>query len=224
MDDKQIQRLVRMAMEAQSLESPDSAGLFLIAAHRSWARPAIRWAGAVAASLALAAGAWLALRSQRAGPVPGGSPLAGSATPIHPSKAVETTGSVPVVAAAPTTEQRGVLLTIFRDSYGELSCVQWRPHEWGEGKSLAELTPGELLEAGSSAWCDGTASEMVVVALSGPLESVPDTELLAHDLAACISGSSDLCEQEPGTYDSVALSCLPPGVQARAQSITLDLQ
>jgi hypothetical protein len=130
----------------------------------------------------------------------------------------------PEVAMAPHKGLRSVLLTIFRDSYGDLSCVRWRPHEWGEGKTLAEVTPSELIDAGAMGWCDGTASEMVVVALSGPADSVPVTDLLAFDLAECISGSSDLCEQEPGTYASVTLSCLPPGVQARAQSIPLGLQ
>lgn len=227
MDDRQIQQLVRMALEAQALESPDSSGAFVLAAHRSGWHPSIRW-GAAAAGLVGAACIWLALR-----------PAPGSAPPMLGESPADTTSlatlallpepsrrpALPAVAVdSPTPAgEHSVVLTIFRDSYGELSCVQWHPHEWGEGRTLAEVTAGELLDAGAQAWCDTGASEMVVVALTGPKGSMPATDTFAQDFAACIAASGDLCELDPSSYSSAALSCLPPGVQAMTQTVPLSL-
>lgn len=224
MDDRQIQELVRMAVEAESLEHDQSVpGPFLFPAHRSSWRVGLAWAGAAAAGLALGVGTWVAVRQ---GPSPVPVPKMALADKTDRSAAATLPKPVPT-HAAPGPHARGagdercVVLMITRDSYGDLSCVQWRPHEWGEGRSLAQITPAELLDAAGGMWCDDGASEVTVVAVSGPRGSVPSSDALAQEVAACMTYSGDLCEGEPGSYATAALSCLPAGVHAVAQTVPL---
>lgn len=219
MDDRQIQELVRMAVEAESLDRAGPAtGPYLFPVGRSAWRVGLAWAGAAAAGLALSVGAWMWVRPVSS-PVPGpviASADKGVAAPDQ-KPAIALAGASPVVVAV--GDERCIVLMISRDSYGELSCVQWRPHEWGEGRSLAQITPAELLDAAGGMWCEDAASEMTVVAVSGPRGSMPSSDALAQEVAACIAYSGDLCEEEPGSYASAALSCLPEGVHAMAQTI-----
>jgi hypothetical protein len=239
MDDRELQRLIRMAIEADDLAAPsDVAGRIRPAAARPPASPVIRWgrwlaAGLTAAAACLAVLLWWPTTGTPPAP-PAGPNIATAILPAVPTTELHAPKPAPAqlvikdVRYVTTPGEQCIVLSIFLGSGGSCRCMQWRSHQWEPGRTLADICPSELLDVAfkSSGACTPNPEHVLILALAGPPGTLPRTRSEAEAVVACVSranlgdGGSD---QDPSVYASAAISCLPTGVRALAESQTLAL-
>lgn len=99
-------------------------------------------------------------------------------------------------------------------------CVQWWSHDWGTGRDVADIRPGELIGASMEHACMPTPRRVVVVGLTGPAAALPDTDTEARDLVNCIMGREEehRCADREASVATAASYCLPSGVAVRVQT------
>ena len=244
MNDRQINDLVRMAMEVDELESGaadarPAPGLHLAdmdpasASSRSLRdrRPAVRawWIGAgLAAAAVVAIASMTSPRVLPTGPKPGDTPIATNPNgPSTPHNVV--TPSVPedhvAVAPAPARErvdlgavERCIVVAIYRDTRAGVRCVQFKPQVWSENKCLSEITPSELRQVTLGQPCT-PANQTLLVALAGPQKKLPQSQPEAEGLATCILDRPRDCGSDSKCLATAATECVPPDVSVRLESV-----
>ena len=226
MNDHQLHELLRMAAEVEEIEAHASSTLGQVSPWTLSRRPNIArraaWAGvSIAAALALGAGLFVSLRPA---PVsqPGHSESIATADPIVPAVAANSPDLQPAITAV-TSEPAtpGMLLAIYQDILGAARCVQVLPLPMNPGESLADVARADILhseELDEGTSCATGPHRLLVVALSGPSSSLPDSDASAQALASCIAASRDQCSEMPSSYASAAAACVPPGVSVRVES------
>lgn len=198
MNDRELQNLVKMAAEIETLEREALVGPGLrpagVGRDAGDSRFQIsRWlgvTGVAAAAAGLAFGAFVALRggapATSGGAIahlPAPSPAEFSAplaTNEHP--AAPTGFERPLNHTVSTTDQKSKVLvfSLFKDSDGKCSCYQW--HET-DGKPLEDMARGELVDIALQAPCTGEAQRVVVIAVGNRNGAVSDPETMASRVA-----------------------------------------
>jgi hypothetical protein len=227
MNDRRINDLVRMAMEADELEadaqSPDRHLAGAIDAVPSGRSGSLRgwWAGAALAAAGIAVVVALPFFTGHASK-PGATIVEGRLGVPGPKGTIEVVSPAVVVNTAlervdPGTVERCVVVAIFRDDHGRMNCVKSKPHEWSENRCLGEVSSQELRRVVVGQGCSSSADQALMVALAGPQRSLPKTEADAMGLATCILGSP--CENDPRCLANAAAECVPAEVSVKIETV-----
>lgn len=212
MDDRELMELARMAMEAEEMESPRSR-LRLAGTAPAHVR-AFRLAGGLIAAAACLATAvvMLAPRPTPAPPPIVEGPSENGGTPEAPKLAhVE----------PPKNTDQCMLLAVFRGPDGVCDCMQWKKQEWEGGKKLAQVDRNELVGAVMKAPCTTSAERVVVVAMEGPADSLPQSPEAVQQIANRIAAAAPAGHEDVSAYASAAMSGLPKGATVVAKSIAM---
>lgn len=127
----------------------------------------------------------------------------------------------PAMIPALSGNKSAVLVAIFKDSTGDCRCVQIQPHNWEDGRTLADHLPSDLLGVKLNGSCSAGGDSLMLVAMEGPTELLPSTAAQAEELANCVSDAPRICDGSPGCMASMASRCLPPDVAVLAHSVPL---
>ncbi len=177
MDDRQIQELARMVMEAESLEGSDAPIAF--PAHHAHG-PVRRIL--IGAGLGLAAAACLVIgfiAMQPARPAAKGG--ARALTDAHKSPTPDQPAIVPAAA------EQCVLMSMFRDPSGHCSCLQVSEPQWEGGRALADVSRSELRRVALREPCDTEAQQVLIVAVSSRADTLPRSHEQAEAIAQQLS-------------------------------------
>lgn len=236
LSDDRINRLVRMALEAEALEG-DGPALSIArehdaAAHR--ARAHRRWV--MGSTLALAAGVMLTvagvfvLRPSGTAPVQPPTPLAiergrpaelGAKPKVEPTLANRQSGPTNVrVAQTVGLQEQGVVVVIAHSPETGAHCVQWGPAESWSTKCLSDVSEDQLRSVRLKGMCSERRPTVTRIALAGPASALPMGDAKAAMLADCILRSDRPCDGSGACYLSAASNCLPPNVSVRIESVT----
>lgn len=164
---------------------------------------------------------------QGTGPTGGTSLATGKSMPWFPARsrdsvAVSSGGAGVEDMSASTGASGCVVVAIFKDSRGGCRCVHIQPHAWEDGRALADRGPGDLLGVKLSGTCSTPSDALLLVAVEGPRELLPQTSAEAEALAECVSMAPKECDGSPGCYASVASRCLPSKVSVLAQTVQMS--
>ena len=216
MNDRQLQALLKLALEAERLEQPASAPAPIAWWRRAWAKGGF----AAAAAVLLAA----PLFWSRPAPMPQ-DPAETRLTPVAArTLSDEDLGAIQnalaeMFADPLNAEQRvALVVAIARGEQGECDCIRWKRHTLPEGKALADLSKNELLRLGMQDSCAGTSSRLLVVGVA--CDEIPLDGTLAGQVASCVN--TDGCGDTGACYASRALACLPDDATVVAATLAMS--
>jgi hypothetical protein len=228
--------LVTMAHEADGFADAASRGEASVTGRSRWSRLALTCGifGALAAAAAVAlvvlptlgpaspsaSDARLATADQPRPPT--GVVLIPRASEIRPVSTHAPAGTardIPMPASGDAT----VLLAVFSDETSDgnsnCGCTIFTPVAWSDDRSLGEIGRGELISAALARRCGGGGELRFVLAMQGPVESLPANAAAARSLASCMSSGPDACSDEGSCFASAALRCVPDGVNVLAETM-----
>jgi hypothetical protein len=242
MNDTRMNELVRMAMEAESLEREalmeGRPRLRLVGGDpppvrrvRAW------WVGAgVAAAACVAFVVALPAMLPHPAPLPDKpvvvkeEPKYQPAAPVivqHQRLPIDQPKATPTPTVVATSDkpdigsvERCVVMAIYRGDQGAMHCVQVKPHEWSNNKCLSEVTQQEMRCVPIARSCSSSADDALVVAMSGPQKSLPKSESEAVGVASCILGSPHCgSDGDARCFARAASECVPSDVSVRIESV-----
>lgn len=229
MDDRRIDKLIRLAGEVDEFEraAMQAPGVMPRVQVRrgaagGWGGVAGR-IGVFAAAAACVAAAVVMSRS----PVPQPAPVrvVEREAPKERTPLREAGGTAVAVSQVVEAPDPSVLLGIFEDASGAVRCVQWKQQDWG-GRSPEDLAPGELVKETYGTHCVVGPHLLIAVNVSGPSATLPQDEEEAQALASCIIGESTSpvfrkCGVDPSQFNSSAVHCLPSGLKVRVETLAM---
>lgn len=247
MTDHDLTELLKMAREAEAFAQPAAPRLAPPLVHapaRASTKPdPYRILGWSSAGLAAAAAVAAAVVLFRIGPAPtintdpnadtlvAQVPTADHTTAVGPVVAPEATVIPAALAVAtplatqPHEGRESIIVAMFRTADGQSRCVRIKSHEWDCGRSLDDISEGDLIGFAFENACDSVIEEgpesLVVLAMSGPKGSFAKEAETAEAIAACMQSTPDSCGIEAACYADVALQCLPPGITVRAETLAV---
>lgn len=222
MDDRELQRLVRMAIEAEELELSAEGPLFLSGAPRAGRR----WSGALISASAAAATLLVAvvIASRFAAPPAQGPILADGP---HQPKAADTPGPSTSIAAAPgapkaaDSSEQCVIMAFYQNAGGECSCLSLRTHEWDGGRRLVDVARSELFDAAFQQQCSTEAQQVYVVAVSGKPGTLPTSREQAEALGSTLAAAPETRSSDISSYAYAALPNLSPDATVVAERLSI---
>ncbi|MFN0131348.1 MAG: hypothetical protein ACKVW3_02255 [Phycisphaerales bacterium] len=197
MNDRELERLVRMAVEAERFENEAGDSRLLMPRLRRFLFTSLTTAAAACLLVAVL----FAMRPAAPTPL--------TTRDLIPRPADETVGIQQV-----SSPERSLVMGIFRDRDGRCTCVRWSRQEWG-GRRLSDVGRGELVDAVLKASCTSDPRQVMVVAISGPDEVLPTTREGADRLATALADAADRSQELP----SAAYAALGAGA-GRATVVT----
>lgn len=222
MTDRELQRLIGMAMEAEDLERSaafEHPPLRLAGGTGGWRRWAtgLGVATAAAASLALAMIVVQGRLSPRPlPPLAHGNP---TAPRTAPADALASSGAGEVHEVAGSDDQC-MLMAVFRNGEGQCSCVQLQPHTWEQGRKLADVGSPELIHAAMQEACIANPHQVLVLAVEGKSGGLPhsreEAEAIATKLAEAPGRHGDLT-----SYAYEAIPGLPRDATVVAERVSV---
>jgi len=216
MDDTELLQLTRMALEAEDLGAEGAGApprLRLAGAGPSYVR-AFRLAGgliAAAAALALV----LVIMAPR--------PTAPSLPPVADGPAtVPESASAPAFAVKETpAPDSTILLAVYSDNDGNCECAQWKCPKWDTAKRLADVGRKEFLDTVMHGACSAGAERVVVLAVSGPADTLTQTTEAAERVATRLA-SVPTWHEDLSAYANAAMPDLPRGSTVVAKSLAMN--
>ena len=124
----------------------------------------------------------------------------------------------------PNTREYCVVLAIFRSWHNGCRCLTWQLHEWEDGRTLAEVAPGEAPEIALDVTDAPPVEQLLLIAFSPHASDLPSSEDEVNGLLDClndITPPTEVCE----SADVCALaaeSCLPDGVTVVPRSFFVE--
>lgn len=235
-EDESLQTLLTMACEADGFAAAAERGEASRLGRSRWSRFAVAcgFIGALAAAAAIAMVALPTLWP--AAPTPTGPRLAMHDKPHHPTGVVliprgsevrPATHLAPAGSARdipmPTSGEATVLLAVFSDEpsdqNNDCGCTVFSAVAWSNDRPLYEIGRGELISAALARRCGGVGELRFVLAMQGPVESLPANAAAARSLVACVSSGPDACSDEGNCFAAAALRCVPDGVIVLAETM-----
>lgn len=218
MDDRKLEQLLKMAMEAESLEAPQLR--LSGSSRRPWMMP---FAAGMAAAAAVVAVVTLVLpavrRSNSSLPIAsGGGPTKREATGISERPvAAASTGSFdtpmpPVVQLTNDTNPResSVVLAFFQGLDGKCTCMHIQNEDW-DGTQLANKDRSELLDVAFRSTCLGPTPKVFVVGIAGREDALPKTMEDAEALMNRLKDAPQASRADLASYAYEAMPQLPAG-------------
>jgi hypothetical protein len=208
MNDREIERLIGMAGEAEDLERSVDAPLRLVG------HGARRWIGLGAATAAAASllAAFVVMQNRIV------THRKGTVASMMPRRnAAGATGSAGVAA----DPDQCVVMAVYKGADGKCSCLNLNRHEWG-GRSLADVNKRELLDAAFREACTTDVHQVLVVAVEGKAGTLPQSREEAEAIAAKLADApatgrvSDL-----SSYAYAAMPRLSPGATVVAEQVAV---
>lgn len=228
MNDRELERLIGMALEAEGLErsAAGSPPLRLVGASGGVRRWATGLGIATAAAASLVAAMIIMqnqLISHQAGrqlaggqPHPHVGPVESSGSS---SGSTGATGSV-ALTANDKPGSNTMLMAVFRNSEGQCSCMQVNPHTWTNGRHLADVDRRELIDAAMNEACTVNPHQVLVVAVEGSsnalLQSREQVEAIATKLSEVPGRHADLT-----SYAYEAIPGLPRDATVVAERVSV---
>lgn len=134
----------------------------------------------------------------------------------------------PADPTAPADQQQNMVLAMYEGTdpktgkaCDNCECVQWWNHDWGHGRAIDDVPPGELLGTSMAHSCMPSPRRLIVVGLTGPASELPVTEAQARQVVQCIMGrqGEHQCGDRDSSLSSGATYCLPKTVTVRVQML-----
>jgi hypothetical protein len=113
-----------------------------------------------------------------------------------------------------TAQEPCVMLALFRTWNSACQCLMWELHQWEDGRTLAEITPGESIDIPFSSANSPPVQQLFVVAVSRERRYLPDRPAETDQLLECLNHSAPPLgtPEDAGAYTSAVSGCLPSGV------------
>ncbi len=209
LSDHQLERLLRAAVQAESLDGSAHEPL----ARLGPARPPVFRAPALLMAACIGIAAVVAWFLVPMASKPGRALVerGGTSSPAPVARAVSAGGQ--------PAATRAIVLAIAEGPAGELTCVRWKDHCLTPGSRLADIAAGELESIGTELACDASSPRLLIVGLEGPASSLPASDAEALSLAGCFRASA-ACGT--GGFDEGGCStaaCALPSVSVRVASL-----
>lgn len=160
-------------------------------------------------------------------PLPGGSseralvPVmeVASVMPVFESPAA----TEPCADPAPSFGSRIIAMVL--DAENNCHCSQTVLHHWDGSQPVNELTRADLLRIGFESSCITEPERILVVAVSGPVDNLPESDEDIAALANCVDlGSSDedgigYLGHDEVKYAAAAMSCIAHGLTVETATL-----
>lgn len=114
-----------------------------------------------------------------------------------------------------------VVITIYADAAGALSCADLLPHELKRGRSIETVHAGQLAVEVGAVPCIERPAQMIALVVTGPVERLPSTHAEALLLASCLGDPALVCAEDPTSYTRQAVACLPTGLSVVANLVPM---
>jgi len=124
----------------------------------------------------------------------------------------------------PTTPEYCVVLAIFHKWQNGCRCLTWQLHTWEDGRTVAEVRPGEAPEIALDVTDAPPVEQLLLVAISSRASDLPSDEAELDGLLDClndITPPTDGCENAE-VCARAAQSCLPAGVTVVPRSFFVE--
>ena len=205
-------RLQRLLHDAHTLDTIERAGAAPIPRAPGGRRT--RWILAVAAALAMLASVQLVLTR--------------FFVPSNPIEVVDSErlspkpdrAADPLVAQRPHLPTSSLLLAVYQNAAGSLSCVNWSADAL-KGRTVASLTTEELTRLGLALACDPEAARILVVGLEGPTAALPSSDARAKLVAQCLSTSNPCASGSFNPTTCASSGCIDTEIKVRIESLAL---
>ena len=219
-NNKELENLVRMAAEIDSLEhvaricEPLADGTpATVRFDRARGRRPLWWFGASAAAAA-------ALLLMLLSPSPA----------QHPDFEIAYCPSAPrydgvrIDRFEPSSPQQCAVLAIFHSWQTDCQCLAWQLYHWEDGRPLAEFTPDQVHDITIDVTDAPPLEQLLVVAIAKNARDLPSSEADAHDLLDCLNELAPPTNPRDSTtaYASAVRACLPNSVKVVPQSFFVE--
>ncbi len=221
MDDRRIESLLRMALEAEDLEQaaiqPQLHLVRSVRSRRTWLLPL---AAAMASAAAVLAIMTLVLPAMN--PAPKAPEVVNKPThqsPIEiPSDFNRPLKSHSTEVASAHDDEASVVLAFFEGMDGRCTCMHIQDEEWNS-EQLAGKNRGELLDVAYRSKCGSPSPSLLVVAIAGRRDALPRTPEAAEALASCLTDHTRATKSELVNRAYQAVPGLPAGSMVVAETV-----
>ena len=126
----------------------------------------------------------------------------------------------PLVVQPEPVTQSSILLAVYQNDAGKLSCVNWSADAL-KGRAVSSLSTEELTRLGLTLACDPAAARILVVGLEGPAAALPTTDDRAKAVAQCLSASPPCASGVFNPKTCASAGCLDNNITVRIESLAL---
>ncbi len=116
------------------------------------------------------------------------------------------------------------IIAVALDADSSCRCSQTVLHRWDSHQQLAAVTRADLLRIGFESACVAEPERILVVAVSGPVDQLPDSDEAIAALAHCVAMAEEgedvgLLVQDEADYAAAAMSCITRGLVVQAATM-----
>lgn len=142
---------------------------------------------------------------------------------------------IPAAVACETEPPRGTvmahepgfgsrIIAVALDADSSCRCSQTVLHRWETHQQVAAVTRADLLRIGFESACVAEPERILVVAVSGPVDQLPESEEAIAALAHCVAMAevdedAGVLGQDEADYAAAAMSCLTRGLVVQAATL-----
>ena len=116
--------------------------------------------------------------------------------------------------------EASLLLAVYQNDAGLLSCVNWSADAL-KGRKVSAISAEELTRLGLTLSCDPSAARILVMGLEGPVTALPTSDDRAHAVAQCITSTGPCAAGAFDPQTCAAAGCLGQEVKVRIESVAL---
>jgi hypothetical protein len=227
MNEKDLQNLVRMAVEIDELDraayAADAPGELAPATIRFDRAPLRQPGWRLGVPAAAAAAALLLVLLPPSTDQQSISALASSFR-IDYCPAVPRFDGVRIDHFEPSSPEHCAVLAIFNTWEKECQCLAWQLYEWEDGRALAELSPDEVRNITIDVTDAPPIEQLLLVAIAKDPRDLPSNEDQTYELLDCLNEVAPATDprESAAAYASAARACLPDTVTIVPQPFFVD--
>lgn len=124
----------------------------------------------------------------------------------------------------PSSPENCSVLAIFHTWHEECKCLAWELYEWEDGRPLAEFSPDRVLDIALDVTNAPPLEQLLVVAIARDPNDLPRSETDTCELLHCLNEVRP--PTDPGdtaaAYASAVRACLPKGVTVVPQAFFVE--
>lgn len=219
--DERLSELVRMAGEAERFELDALSDEHAAGGGNRFGGRVLAWFSGLAAAACLGLGVYLATLSGGSAVVPqpiAGGPVVINPVPVDTASEVRSTSDRALAAAETGAKSRAgtstggnasMVLALFEGETDDCACVQWKVVRWGEGRGLADVPRGELINAALASACAPNPSRVVVLAMENDSNGLPSSPEGAEAIMRLVADGPQNCGMDAECLDDAARESLP---------------